>query len=128
MAGKRGNGEGSIRQRSNGLWEARVMLDGKSRSFFAPTRNAASKKLTAFQHDRDIGKPPTTDGSVTVERFLHDWLEMKRGTLPSPRTYERYSDYVRLHIVPSIGKRKWHSSRHDTSRRCTPRSAQRSLR
>jgi hypothetical protein len=26
--GRKGNGEGNVRQRANGLWEARIMLEG----------------------------------------------------------------------------------------------------
>lgn len=103
---RRGNGEGGIRQKKNGFWEARITLDGKAHSFSAPTRAAAAKKLVAFQHDRDIGKPPSVDSGKTVERYLREWLEVKRGTLPSPRTYERYAEYVRLHIAPAIGRHK----------------------
>ena len=106
MPGKRGNGEGSVRQRPNGLWEARITLDGKSRSFFAPTRAEAVKKLTAFQHDRDIGKPPSVHNGISVEKYLVGWLEMKRGTLPSPRTYDRYREYVTLHLIPALGRHK----------------------
>ncbi len=104
MPGKRGNGEGSVRQRPNGLWEARITLDGKSRSFFAPTRAEAVKKLTVFQHDRDIGKPPSVHNGISVEKYLVGWLEMKRGTLPSPRTYDRYREYVTLHLIPALGR------------------------
>jgi integrase len=106
MPGKRGNGEGSIRQReSNGLWEARVTIDGKSHSLYGKTRAEANRKLTALKANRDKGLPPL-EGGVTVERFLREWLEVKRGTLPSPRTYERYAEYVRLHITPALGKHK----------------------
>ena len=34
------------------------------------------------------------------------WLEMKRGTLPSPRTYDRYREYVTLHLIPALGRHK----------------------
>ncbi len=101
---RRGNGEGGIRQKKNGFWGARITLDGKAHSFSAPTRAAAAKKLVAFQHDRDIGKPPSVDSGEKVERYLREWLEVKRGTLRSPRTWDRYEEYVRLHLVPTLGK------------------------
>jgi integrase len=106
MATKRGNGEGNIRQRENGKWEARITHEGRSHSFYGDTRAEVAKKLIAFQRDRDIGKPPSRDGGATVEKFLLSWLEMKRGSVASPGTYERYSTHVRLHIIPALGKHR----------------------
>jgi hypothetical protein len=36
MARKHGNGEGSIRQRLDGAWEARITLEGGGRSMAIP--------------------------------------------------------------------------------------------
>ena len=56
MARKRANGEGSIRKRSNGTWEARIMLGvdpktGKkiSKSLYGKTQKEVRDKLAAFQ-------------------------------------------------------------------------------
>ena len=45
--GKRGQGDGSIRQQPNGTWEARITIDGTSRSFRARTRREVQAKLDA---------------------------------------------------------------------------------
>ncbi len=48
MARKRGNGEGNIRQRLDGSWEARLTLPGGRRqSFYGKTREAVRVRLTA---------------------------------------------------------------------------------
>ena len=51
MAKKRTNGEGTIRQRDNGLWECTIMdgfqSDGrrKTKSFYGKTQGEVKKKL-----------------------------------------------------------------------------------
>jgi len=37
MAKKRANGKGTIRQRKDGLWEARMTVDGKVKCFYGKT-------------------------------------------------------------------------------------------
>jgi len=39
-----------------------------------------------------------------VEQFLKHWLESTQEQSVRPRTYERYEEVVRLHIVPSLGR------------------------
>lgn len=58
MASKRGNNEGSLTKRPDGRWEARVTLDdGRRKSFYARTRQEASRLLTAAMRDVDQGVP-----------------------------------------------------------------------
>ena len=100
---KHGNGEGSIRKRPDGRWEARLNLpDGKRRSFYAATRQEVARRLAEASRDRDKGLPVVGE-RLTVGQFLADWLETKRGTLGSPRTWDRYEEYVRLHLMPTLG-------------------------
>jgi integrase len=42
----------------------------------------------------------------TVEQYLQDWLEQSAKDHIRPRTYERYEQYVRLHLIPTLGKIK----------------------
>ena len=47
-AGRRSNGEGSISQRSDGKWEARItMPGGQRRSFYAATKALATAKTSS---------------------------------------------------------------------------------
>jgi hypothetical protein len=47
---KRGNGEGSISQLSDGRWQARATLpDGKRKAVYGATRAEAAAKLTKIQ-------------------------------------------------------------------------------
>ena len=40
----------------------------------------------------------------TVGLFLTDWLENTYKQSVRPRTYERYEEAIRLHLVPVLGK------------------------
>jgi hypothetical protein len=85
--GKRGNGEGSITQLSDGRWQARVMLErGKRKAFYGATRAEAAAKLNAVLRDRDRGLPVGMDERQSVGHYLASWLAAKKGTLRSPRT------------------------------------------
>ena len=45
MARKRANGEGSISKRKNGTWEARLFINGKRHTMYAPTQREAKARL-----------------------------------------------------------------------------------
>jgi integrase len=41
--------------------------------------------------------------SQTVAQFMADWLENVHRRRLRPRTYERYSEVINLHIIPALG-------------------------
>jgi len=104
--GKRGNGEGSIGQRSDGRWQARyVFYEGgirRRKTIYGRTREQVAKALRAALEDRDVGVVPV-DGRLTVGGFLRLWLEGARPTLRA-RSWERYEEHVRLYIGPAVGR------------------------
>lgn len=101
MAQKRGNGEGSIRKRSNGTWEARVSVGGKQKSIYGKTKTEVREKMTALQAQVDSGEyqEPST---MTVADWLTAWQRDYWGGLQQ-NTKRIYSDDLRLHIIPEIG-------------------------
>jgi integrase len=103
MSARRGHNEGSITKRSDGLWEARITLDGgKRKSFYAKTRQEAAKKLTAALRDVEMGLPIAAD-KLSVERYFTDWLAAVKSTI-RPRTWKRYEQYIRVHLLPTLGR------------------------
>jgi integrase len=103
MAGKRGNGEGTIRKRPDGYWEARITLpSGKRKSLYGETRTEVAQKLTAAKRDRDQGLPVALDERETVGQYLTSWLETIEPTV-KPRTWTRYEGEVRNHLIPVLG-------------------------
>ncbi len=101
--GKRGNNEGSITRRSDGRWQARITLEnGKRKSLYGKTRQEAAQRLTAALRQRDQGLP-LVEEKQTVKQYLAGWLATIKPSV-RVRTWQRYEQYVRLHIVPSLGK------------------------
>lgn len=107
MAKRRGRGEGSICQRPDGRWIARVDLgfvDGKRRrkAIYGRTRREVADKLPKVLRDVQQGAA-LPDERQTVGQFLERWLEHKRTRL-RPRAWLTYEQAIRLHLVPGIGK------------------------
>ncbi len=102
QARKKANGEGSIIQRDDGLWLARVTLDGKRHAFYGRTKTEALKKANTARADHARGLP-VANSRQTVAAYLGDWLEAVRPSLKAG-TYERYAQYVRVYLEPHLGR------------------------
>jgi integrase len=102
MGKRRGNGEGSIYKRKDGLWTAMITLErGRRKSFYGRTRPEVARKLGAALKANQDGLPVIGE-RLTVGAYLADWLEAVRPTI-RPQTYRRYEQYVRLDALPVIG-------------------------
>ena len=100
---RRGHGEGSIKQRADGLWEARISLDGgKRKSLYGKTRKEAQDKLRAALRDLDAGLDLSA-GRQTVGQFLDRWLADSVKPTVRPKTYDSYAQLVRLYLKPDLG-------------------------
>jgi integrase len=103
MASKRANSEGSITKRKDGIWQAAITLEsGKRRYYYAKTRQEAARKLAEALRDRDKGILIPKDARQTLGAYLITWLDATKATI-RPRTWQRYEQYVRVHVVPSLG-------------------------
>jgi integrase len=79
------------------------LSNGARKSFYGKTRDAVRQKLNAAIREKDKGVLPTPERQI-VGAFLASWLEAKKVTLKSPRTWDRYDEIVRLHLAPAVGK------------------------
>ena len=103
MSAKRGNGEGSIKKRSDGRWEARLSLpDGGRKSVYGQTRQEVARRLIEASRDRDKGLPAVSE-KQTVAQFLVHWLDIIKPTLKL-RTWSLYRQIVHTHAIPGLGK------------------------
>jgi integrase len=106
---KRGNGEGSITRRKDGLYMARYMVEtatgAKRKAVYAKTRKEVSEKLRAAMVDASKGI--TADGGPkTMGAFLTSWLENSvRGSVRKS-TYDRNESLCRVHLIPALGQKK----------------------
>src|SRR5438270_8274326 len=100
---KRGSGEGSIYRRKDGRWTAEISLEGgKSKFLYGKTRREVQEKLKKALYEQQQGML-VTGAQQKVGQFLTHWLEDVHKRSIRPRTYERYEEIVRLHLVPGIG-------------------------
>ncbi len=101
--GRRGNGEGTIVQRKNGTYEAKISIEGgKRKSIYGKTRREVQDKLKTALYEQQQGTLITAPQQKLSE-FLREWLEKTQKYDVGPRTYERYEEVVRLHIIPALG-------------------------
>jgi integrase len=106
---RRGRGEGSIRQRANGLWMAEISRgyhpDGRRRreSIYAADKDELLTKLAQAQVDDAKGVRRASKRSETLGAYLDRWLEDSVEPNVAPATYRWYEQAVRVQIKPSIG-------------------------
>lgn len=106
---KNAAGSGSIRQRKDGTWEARISLGanpgtGKPvrRSIYGKTQREVRQKMTAILHDVDNGtyqKP----SKLTVKMWLDEWMNTFCMNKLKPLTISSYQGNIKNHILPYIG-------------------------
>jgi integrase len=107
MARRRGRGEGSIWRRSDGRWEGRVDLGwagGKRRrrAVYGGTRREAATKLAVLLRAHQEGMIPLSPAQKLSD-YLDVWLRSIEGSV-RPKTLQTIRMYVRLHIIPDLGK------------------------
>lgn len=107
----RAKGEGSIRKRPNGTWEARITIGrdpgtGKliRRSIYGKKQQDVKNKMQAIQAQLNSGDY-TEPSNLTVEDWMKTWLEDYTNHL-KPRTKTTYAGFANNHIIPLLGKAK----------------------
>jgi integrase len=104
---RRGAGEGLVRLRKDGRWEARITLgwEGgkrKTKSYFAATQADVQEKLLAARSDLARGLLISAKAQ-TLGAFLDDWLLRSLKPRAKARAFESFSTITRLHIKPMLG-------------------------
>lgn len=103
---RRGTGEGGLRERPDGRWEATLILpDGRRKYLYARSKPAARRRLDDAKADLRQGILPAP-GRLTARAFLTDWVEHVARRRITPNTYAAYSADVRVHLVPAFGALK----------------------
>jgi integrase len=107
--GRRGNGEGSITRRKDGLYMGRYTVQTaagtKRKALYGKTRQEVAEKLTRAMADRDDGFVFDAD-NLKVGEYLERWLVDSVLDTVRPSTYERYEQLVRIHLRPALGGMK----------------------
>ncbi len=134
---RRGNGEGSVRERVDGRWEVRVDLgrgiDGKRRrkSAFAATQADAVKLLRRLG-GRAVDGQLLSTSTPTIAQFLEEWFATNADHW-RPSTRRSYRGAIDLYLVKAFGPlrveqltprhvQRWltaHKTEHGARRRIT---------
>lgn len=101
---RRGRGEGTIRHRSDGRWEATTTLGALRKSFYGKTRREVTEKLRAAQREYEQSQF-VGDTRQTVDQYMTSWLESKQPDVKDS-TLRIYQGIINTHITPVIGKVK----------------------
>lgn len=109
MARRRGNGEGSISRRKDGLYMARYWVETpkgpKRKTIYGKARDEVADELARALAHRAEGIA-LDDQNLTVREYLDSWLNGSvRGSVRQS-TFDRYESAVRLHIKPALGRLK----------------------
>jgi integrase len=109
-ARKRANGEGTIVQRKDGRYEAKVFMPTtagtiKRVSVYGKTREECHAKYVKLKAQVEDGIP-VASVSWTVEQYLTYWLERVVKVERRPKTVQGYESVVRLHLIPGLGKKR----------------------
>lgn len=103
---KKANGEGSVyKRKSDGLYIASITLEGKRKTFAFKKKADAYAKLREVQQNIQQGTF-VERSQQTLEQFLMHWLEYTVKHTLRARSYERYEEIARLHIIPRLGNVK----------------------
>jgi integrase len=101
---KRGSNEGSIYKRaSDGRWVGAVSDNGQRKVIYGLTRGAVAERMKALLAAQQKGTRITTRDRLSVGAFLTTWIVGMRANVRMS-TWLRYSELVRTHLVPRIGR------------------------
>ena len=110
MAKKRKSGTGTVRQRSDGRWEGRVVIGyddsglPKTKNVLAKTKRECQEKLKTLTESM-VGR---NDRKVKPDMLFGDWLCYWYETHSKPTlrasTQNNYENVIYNHVLPEIGK------------------------
>ena len=109
MAKKSAKGGGTIRQRSDGRWEARYTVGrdpgtGKQiqRSVYGATQKEVRQKLAQAVAALDNGTYQAPN-KITVKEWMTEWLTTFCANKVKPLTYQSYEAIIKNHVTPVMG-------------------------
>lgn len=102
--------KGHIRKRGKDSWAVVIELDrtpdGRRRQRWHAVKGGkkdAERELARLLNDVATGEY-VEPSRMTVAAFLEQWLATYAKPNVAPRTYERYEEIVRIHLVPNLGR------------------------
>jgi integrase len=104
---KRASGEGNVRKRADGRWEARLCYvdpvtgQRRSASFYGATAEAVRDKLDKARCRVKV-EAPVQDSTIKLARWIDHWVETTLEASPrKATTKELYKTLARKHLTPA---------------------------
>lgn len=111
MAKRRPSGDGMVRQREDGRWEARIVIGHKKNGDpifhhdYANTQRTVTEKLhQSIERYRDVEL--TEDSRMTLSEWLDIWLAEYKESTVRPSTLRSYRQYIDAYIKPQLGHKQ----------------------
>ncbi len=110
MAKKRKNGEGMLRKRSDGRWEARVVIGyddnnlPRTKNVTAVNKEKCLEKLEKLKQEIGIIQPDKTKAEMEFGKWIDFWYEQYAKITLRSTTQSEYESLIYKHIIPEIGK------------------------
>jgi len=96
-------GEGTLRERPDGRWELRRVIDGRQRSFYGASRSEALAAPTRAAEGARRDAEAAAD--VTVAAYVARWTVNRRSAVRAS-TIRHNSSSLSKWVLPAIGNRK----------------------
>ena len=109
MARKRKNGEGTLRHRTDGRWEGRVVIgydeegNPKTKSVLAKTKAECASKLEKLRDAADPKKPAKVRPDMALGDWLDYWYQNHSKPGLRPTTRQSYENWLYEHLIPGVG-------------------------
>ena len=110
MAKKRKNGEGMLRKRSDGRWEARVVIGydennlPRTKNVTAVNKDKCLEKLERLKSEIGIVEHNNLKSDITFGEWIDFWYHQYSKITLRPTTQSEYESLIYKHIIPEIGK------------------------
>lgn len=109
MAKQRKHGSGTIRLRSDGRWEGRVVIGyddkglPKTKNVLAKTKAECEKKLKSLIAAQKGSEPQPSWQIMTAAQWLDFWYQTYKKPNLRPNTQMSYERRIYQHIIPNLG-------------------------
>lgn len=101
---KKDNGDGNIRERKDGTWEARLTIDYETKSLYGKTKAEVKRKLKEYKRLKARGYQEVK--KITINEYVANWLSTYKKGVVKDSTYDRMESTFIHHIKPTIGHRQ----------------------
>ena len=109
MAKQRKHGSGTVRLRSDGRWEGRIVIGyddsglPKTKNVLAKTKAECEKKLKSLIAAQKESEPQPPRQTMTVAQWLDFWYQTYKKPNLRPNTQMSYERRIYQHIIPNLG-------------------------